>query len=264
MNFGELMEKQKITADELLQITAEKLANIPRGNTCPGVNHEIIEILLALEYDFQIKSLLDVPCGEGVFLQTVKDFFPACEIVGADIKKPSGNFSHRFLQIDAQNEKLFELNEKFNVITCISGVMEFDNTLAFFEKLRENLDENGWLIVTNDNLAGIRDRILYLLFGRFRQYKLFIEDDRPTWKMLHLQNLSRILTEAKFERIELKYAPVAAGEWVWLPFALPVYFLQSLYFRFSEKTLPLSEKRLMYPFKSLFSRHYVIVCRIRK
>ena len=242
---------------------SEKLAVIPRGNTCPGVNREIIETLLSLKTDFAGAAILDVPCGGGEFLDTVKDFFPASCTVGADIAQPKNDFSHEFRQIDVSRKKLFDGVTRFQIVTCISGVMEFDNTQDFFEQLHETMSEDGLLIVTNDNLVTIRDRILYLLLGRFRQYKLFIGHDRPTWKVLHLQNLLRILDESKFEMTEIKYIPGGAGEYVWLPFAAVIYVLQLLYFRFSEPQTSFAEKCRLYPFRSLLSRHYIVVCRFQ-
>ncbi len=245
---------------ETLENQTAKLERIPRGNTCPGVNREIIEILLKRE--FAPSTLLDVPCGAGDFLRTVKDFFPVCKTFGADIRPPEKDFPGKFMQIDAQSDDLFELTEKPDAITCISGVMEFDNTLAFFEKLHENLNENGVLIVTNDNLVSVRDRFLYLLFGRFRQYRRFIEHEQPTWKMLHLQNLLRILNDANFEKVEIRYAPIVSGDLIWLPFALILYVFQLMYFHFAETETPSAEKSALYPFNALLSRHYVVVCRV--
>ena len=142
--------------------------------------------------------------------------------------------------------------------------MEFDNTLSFFERLKESLAENGLLVVTNDNLLSVRDRILYLLFGRFRQYRLFIQTNEPTWKILSLHNLLRILSEAGFSIAEIKYVPTKKSEWIWLPFALPIYTFQYLYLRFGEKEIPFAEKYKLYPFSSLLARHYIVVCRLKR
>lgn len=244
-------------------MSSANLEKIQRGNTSPGVNREIIEYLLSLNEDFADKKFLDVPCGNGAFLQAVKDFFPKSKTVGGDVCLPSTIFSHEFVQIEAQREFSFETNQKFKVITCISGVMEFDNTLNFFEQIKENLTEDGLLIVTNDNLLSVRDRILFLLFGRFRQYRLFIQNDKPTWKTVSLQNLHRILSEAGFEITETKYVPAKKSEWIWFPFALPIYAFQYLYMRFGEKETSFAEKRELYPFLSLLSRHYIVFCRVK-
>jgi len=241
----------------------EKSDEILRGNTCPGVNQAVIEHVLSLKTDFAGEVFFDIPCGEGEFLQAVKSFFPNAKTIGADIKIPLSEFSHDFLQVNGQEKFSLELKEKAEAITCISGVMEFDNTVLFFEQLRKNLNEKGILIVTNDNLLSVRDRILYLFFGRFRQYQLFIRNDQPTWKIIPLQNLLRILDESNFEVVEIKYVPVKSAEWLWLPLAILIFLFQTLYLRFAEKQTGYDEKISRYPFASLLARHYIIVCRIK-
>ncbi len=223
----------------------------------------IIEYLLSLKSDFAGGVFFDVPCGEGEFLRAVNDFFPRAKTIGADVVLPASEFPHEFIQINAQKNSSLPLKNKAKVITCISGVMEFDNTVIFFEQLRESLDEKGVFIVTNDNMLSARDRILYLLFGRVRQYKLFIGNDQPTWKIISLQSLLRILHESGFEKIEIKYVPVKTAEWSWLPLAVLIYVFQNLYLRFAEPKTSYGEKISRYPFFSLLARHYIIVCRVK-
>ena len=246
--------------------TSKKNIEIPRGNTCPGVNEAIIEYLSNVQEDFGDEVFFDMPCGEGEFLQAVKNFFPQAKTVGADINVPKPEFAHKFLRIDAREQTSLELEEKAGVITCISGVVEFDNTVSFFDMLRTNLDERGIFIVTNDNLLTVRDRLLYLLFGRFRQYHLFIRNDQPSWNITPLQNLLRMLAEGGFETLEIKYAPIKTAEWLWLPLAGLIYIFQNLYLRFgeAEKKIGYDEKIARYPFMSLLSRHYIVICRVKR
>jgi cyclopropane fatty-acyl-phospholipid synthase-like methyltransferase len=235
-----------------------------RGNTAPNVNSTIIKYLLAKEINLDNKNVLDIPCGDGIFLDVLKHFYPNCQTFGAEISVPSQqNSTHQFIKINAQKDKIvFEKSEKLSLITCISGVMEFDNTLHFFEQIKLNLDEKGLFIVTNDNLQTVRDRIFYMLFGRFGQYKLFIEN-QPTWKIIPLQNLLRILNESGFEIVEIQYVPIKFAHWLWLPIAVIIYFFQLFYLYFAEKNIPFREKLKRYPFLSLLSRHYILVCRQR-
>ena len=152
----------------------------------------------------------------------------------------------------------------FSLITCISGVMEFDNTLNFLRQLREHITDDGLLIVTNDNLLSVRDRVLYFFTGRFRQFPIFVADDAPTWKILPLQNLLRILKDAGFESGEIRYVPAKATEWLWLPLALPIYLFQIFSFALGGGPVPYKEKAARYPFASLLSRHYVLICAPKK
>jgi SAM-dependent methyltransferase len=243
-----------------MDITAQ-LDQIPRGNTCPGVNRAIIEYLLALKKDFAGEAVLDVPCGSGEFLRVMKTFFPACETFGADIAPPENDADHGFLQTDLTGSLSLGFGTKFKLITSISGVMEFDNTLNFLRNVCQQIDEQGLLVVTNDNLLSVRDRFLYLFAGRLRQYPLFLDRHAPTWKILPLQNFLRILEDAGFEAGDIRYVPAKWSEWLWLPIAAPIYLFQLFSFLFPKNEFSYNEKTARYPFASLFSRHYFIVCR---
>ena len=232
---------------------------ILRGNTAPGVNRWVIEYLSAADCTDEAK-LLDIPCGDGTFLDAVKRVFPKMRTYAADIAHPGRDFGHGFFQIDARRGLAAEITEKFDVITCISGVMEFDNTLSFFESLRAIVTPECLLIVTNDNLLSVRDRILYLLFGRHRQYKLAIAHYAPTWKILPLQNLDRILSDAGFEVKKIRFVRPGRKEYFWLPLAALIYPFQFLYLKLAEGSADRRRKLEMYPFISLLSRHYVVIC----
>ncbi|HTK37927.1 MAG TPA: methyltransferase domain-containing protein [Pyrinomonadaceae bacterium] len=239
----------------------EKLAKIPRGNTVPGVNRAIIELLLTRGDDLTDAAVLDVPCGDGSFLDALKDFFPNIETCGADLATQREHSAHRFFTLDARHPFAIETEKNFRLITSISGVTEFDNTQQFFEQLESYLDADGVLIVSNDNIFSVRNRVLFLLFGRFRQTHLFMKPDEPTWKIIPLQNLTRILYEAGFEVEETRYVPAKISEWLWLPVAAIVYVFQYLYLRFGETGTAFPGKAVMYPFASLIARHYFLVCR---
>jgi len=241
----------------------KQLEHVPRGNTSAGVNRTIIEHLLTVLEADPAGCMLDIPCGKGEFLDTVKRFFPEMKTYGADITTRPNGFEHDFTQIDASHFSPPQAGPKFRIVTCISGVMEFDNTLSFFEGLREVLDRNGELIVSNDNLLTVRDRFLYLLFGRHRQYKMAIPFHAPTWKIVPLQNLLRVLHDAGLEITSIHYVPPRSSDWIWLPFAALIFPFQYLYLRSRSEGQSVAFKRAMFPFLSLLSRHYIVVCRPR-
>lgn len=241
----------------------EKLDQIPRGNTAPGVNRAIIEYLLEAKSKYAAALVLDVPCGNGDFLDSLKAFFPNASTFGADVN-PAADSDHTILKVDVSTGDWLNVDTKFDLITCISGVMEFDNTLSFFKQLRQCITGDGVLIVTNDNLLSIRDRVLYLFGGRFRQYPMFVADDAPTWKILPLQNLLRILNDAGFDAGEVRYVPAKWTEWLWLPAAFPIYLIQCLVFFLGKRQMTYKEMAARYPFASLLSRHYFVVLRPKK
>lgn len=235
------------------------IAHIPRGNTCPGVNRTIIEYLISHSIDLDTKTVLDIPCGNGVFLDSIKEFFSTVHTIGADIRRPS-RFGHEFHQFDAHKPFEFRFSTKCDLVTCISGVMEFDNTLGFFRELDRITNSDAVIIITNDNVATARDRILYFLFGRFGQYKTIPEKRGPTWKILHLADLERILSEAGFKVRDVRYVVGNWTAWLWLPLALPLYAAQFLYFLFAERSITFADKRRSFPLASTVARHYLFVC----
>ncbi|MEP7076408.1 MAG: methyltransferase domain-containing protein [Acidobacteriota bacterium] len=234
------------------------LDHIPRGNTAPGVNRTVIDYLSTKIDRATQAAVLDVPCGNGEFIAAVTTLFPGLTAVGVDIAPPD---REGFVKADLSSSEELKFETRFDVITSISGVMEFDNTLNFLRRLREIIADDGLLIVTNDNLLSVRDRVLYFFSGRFRQYPMFIADDAPTWKILPLQNLMRILRDAGFETAEIRYVPAKWTEWFWLPIALPIYLSQNLAFALGRDAVPYKEKAARYPFVSLFSRHFILICR---
>ncbi|MFT3745643.1 MAG: methyltransferase domain-containing protein [Pyrinomonadaceae bacterium] len=231
----------------------EKLERIPRGNTCKGVNRLVIERLLGELPDRTQRTLLDVPCGNGEFLDTAAGFFPEMETAGADLREPVGDFTHRFIPFNGEKPSAL-IGERFDVVTCISGVMEFDNTLSFFEHVRTTLDNDGVFIVTNDNILSVRDRLMYLLSGRFGQYPFRAVRDGSAWKIVPAQNLVQLLDDAGFEVKDLEYVPVLGANWIWTVLALPLFLIQAM-----RKSTAIERK--IFTLRSFLSRHYVIVCR---
>lgn len=235
------------------------LAEVPRGNTCAGVNREIIGYLVRRFGADSLASCLDLPCGEGDFISSLKRYMPRWRIAGADIAQPRGT-DHEFRTFDASKaDPLPFPGRRFDVVTCISGVMEFDNTLAFFERVRESLADDGIFVVTNDNILTVRDRLLYLVSGRFVQYPFATEPGTPTWKIVPLQNLLRLLGDGGFAIEEHRYVPVRPKDRLWSPLALLIWLFGRLFSTGKDRNCIFD--RLS--FASLLSRHYILVCRKR-
>lgn len=232
-----------------------KLNAIRRGNTCEGVNRLIVECLLT-EFDASVGlTLIDVPCGNGEFLDAFQAIFPKSIATGAGPSRPAVGFNHAFLPFDGENPPN-GTGATFDIATCISGVMEFDNTLSFFRSVRGMVEENGIFIVTNDNLLTIRDRLLYLFSGRFGQYPFRTDPDDSTWKIIPAQNLIHILGRAGFSVEKFEYVPVLWADWFWVVLALPFFLLQNL-----SASKGSAIKRRVFNLRSFLSRHYVVVCR---
>ena len=233
---------------------------VPGGCTSPGVNREIIEHLLARGDGLAGKALLDIPCGTGELILALRRFFPKAEIKGCDLTPPAGLAPGDFEPADAARSFPVFDGRQFDCILCVSGVMEFDNTLAFFESCHARLRGNGELIVTNDNLSAVRDRALLLLLGKTHRFPLYTLPGDPTWKAIPIQNLVRLLLEAGFEIRKIRHVLSGWRDWCWLPLAALLYPILALHRRVNRGSMPQALRRAMFPFRSLLSRHYVIYC----
>lgn len=160
--------------------------------------------------------MLDIPCGRGELIATLRSFFPQADIRGCDLRKPEGLSSASFCVADASSPFTVFSDIKFDYIF---SVMEFENTLQFCERCRAHLRKGGQFIVTNDNIVSMRDRIEYFLLGKFRPFKLFVTQAAGTWKVIPIQNLVRILKDAGFRIRRIIYLSVTPSDWLTLPFA---------------------------------------------
>lgn len=238
----------------------KKLDSIERGMTCRGVHRAVIEYLIALRQDLTGSTMLDIPCGQGALISSLRRFFIGADVRGCDLLKPEALDADDFSSVDASRPFTVFSGKKFDYIFSISGVMEFDNTLQFFESCHNHLRDGGHFIVTNDNVVAMRDRISYFWLGKLRQYHLFITLGQGSWKVIPIHNMLRILRDAGFEIREVRYVSLLPKDWLMLPLALIVYPIQFLYMNLTRSKMPLDERRNMYPFRSLLCRHYLIVC----
>lgn len=235
------------------------LTDIPKGNTCDGVNRAVIEHLLAAPQDLTRARVLDLPCGTGGFLETLRRFFPEAVVRGADVMAPPE--ATDWAQADLSRAFTLFAPLKFDVITSISGVMEFDNTRLFFESCAQHLAEDGLLLVTNDNTFTVRDRLTFLCFGKVRRFHLLVAPGDPTWKMIPVQNLVRSLEDAGFTIESIRYVSAQPKDWMLWPLAAIIWPWQWAHVRFRRSTVPFSLRRAMFPFRALICRHYIVAAR---
>ncbi len=236
------------------------LTEIPRGNTARGVLKAILGYLVNTGLTWHGKNILDIPCGQGHLIATLRQFFPGARVLGCDVQAPQTISPTDFALVDASRSFHVFPPTKFDLVLSVSGVMEFDNTLQFFEQCKNHLNVGGMFLVSNDNLMSVRDRLSFFWLGKFSQYHIFTQQRQPTWKVITIYNMIRILQDAGFTIKEVRYCSVRGKDYLMLPLALLIYPVQWVYVQFAKHAMPLALRHAMYPFSCLLYRHYFIVC----
>ena len=231
---------------------------IPKGSTQRDVNYQILKYLTGKK----ITKILDIPCGSGQFIKTFMAIFKPDIAYGIDVSAANPQPDFTMKQLDASKGFDFsdEVEQGFDLITSISGVMEFDNTSGFIQSCKHNLAKDGYLIITNDNCFTLRDRITYLFIGKFRRFKLLRNKYSPTWKYLALGELEKIIQENNLCITKVIYSAFYIEDLIFLPFAIALYPLHILYLLTHAREYSFEYKISLFPFKSLLFRHYILVC----
>lgn len=230
---------------------------IEQGNTVAGVTAYVIESLRRLKPD--LASLFDLPAGEGHFLKAARAYFPKAKLQGADAFAPSlPEVQDLILKIQA-NEWTPEASS-LEAVTCISGVMCFDNLDVLFAKSATALKPGGLFVVTNDNVLTVRDRFSWFFGGHPKRFRLMYGNPERNWNLVLPQALYGFFDKHGFEKVEVRYLSARSEDYFFLPLALALYPFQFLYLMLYRKTKhSLREKLQLYPFKAMICRHYVLI-----
>ncbi|WP_426060125.1 class I SAM-dependent methyltransferase [Hymenobacter sp. B1770] len=237
--------------------------DVPRGNTQKNVNREVLRLVLERSGLGPTSKVLDTSCGDGEFLTALRRYWPAASLTGCDIKPTLPAVAGlRYEQVDlTQPFDLTDSGKPFDLITSISGVMMFGNTRTFIESCVRQLRPGGVLVVTNDNVLAVRDRLSYLFLGRVRRFKLLFNHDEAITQFVQQQELKRLLERNGVELQEVVYTSFYAEDLLFLPFALLVFPFQWFYLRRLRNHTGHALRQQLFGFRSLLGRHYILVGR---
>lgn len=231
---------------------------IKRANTQKDVNKTVLQRVFQIFPGDASLTALDLPCGDMEYLHYMHTLFPDASLSGADIeaKDPPGYVN--FTRMDLTKDFALPDTETFDLITSISGIMVFGNTLGFLRNCISRLKTGGTLIITNDNPATATDRLAYLFLARYRIFKPVFENDDTLTQIVPIQELCRILKMHHIQIEQIEYTSFYLKDLMYLPAAILIYPFQLLYLLKLKSAAPKSLKMMMYPFRSLFCKHYVV------
>jgi 2-polyprenyl-3-methyl-5-hydroxy-6-metoxy-1,4-benzoquinol methylase len=234
---------------------------VARGETQKGVNLEVLKIIGERFSKDEGFRALDLPCGTGLFLSYLRKLFPKATLKGADIKKLEKSEDAEYITMDLAREFSLAKEEKFGLITSISGVMMFGNTSGFIENCEKHLSPGGTFIITNDNSATIVDKLFFLFLGRPRLFRPFYRDLEAVTQNIPIQELYRLLQVNGLVIETIKFTSIYAKDLIFLPIAILIYPIQKLYLSLYKPKIPDPFIKLMFPFTHYFGRHYIIIAR---
>ncbi|MBD2769266.1 methyltransferase domain-containing protein [Hymenobacter sp. BT664] len=233
--------------------------DIPRANTQKNVNKALLAYLLSAYDRSEPLRVLDMPCGAFEWLGLLNQLFPRASLVGSDLATGTPPGGVQFLAADATQP--FDFGGNFDLVTSISGIMMFGNTQSFIQHCCRQLKIGGTLVITNDNIFTVRDRLSFLFTGRVRRFKLLPETDEAISQQVSLQEVCRQMNRNGVEITKVIYTSFYAEDWLFAPLAIILYPFQWLSLRRTKSSIPGSLRRQMFPFSALLGRHYLVIGR---
>lgn len=231
---------------------------IPKWNTEINVNYNIIKWIL--KNNFKNLKILDIPSWDADLVKIID------KIDNNIIKKwilldkyifPK-NISSKFLYYNYDFSEVWKINEKFDLIFSVSWIMEFDNISFFIKNLRNLLNKKWKIIITNDNIISLKDRILFLFFWKVRRFRLFLEPNQPTYHNIPIQEIYKYLIENNLKLLDVKYCWYKKSDILFFILFFYLYIPQIIYIFFKKSYIPVKNRYKLFSIKSLYSRHYII------
>lgn len=100
--------------------------------------------------DFKIdkySSIIDIGCGNGVFMEKMKGYFPESNIEGCDISEKNIEICKNIgLKVHVIKAEDFFYTKKFNLVYGNAILHHLNNIESFFENITKYVDTNGAIL----------------------------------------------------------------------------------------------------------------------
>ena len=140
--------------------------------------------------------LLDVGCGEGLFLHLAKE--NGWQISGTELSSYAARYASNSLNVDIFYGEILDAGfpgDFFDVVTMWHVLEHVKDPKAYLKEVRHILKPEGLLVIAVPNVNGMVMRIAYRIAKR-RRLKLFSKEE----KELHLYHFSADTIRAYLEK----------------------------------------------------------------
>ncbi len=116
-------------------------------------------------------KLLDVGCGSGAFLDSVRDVAPEFEGCDFNVGQYEDESTRtRIKRVDLNQESLPYPDDGFGAVTCLDVLEHVLNPYGILRELLRVTRPGGYVIVSTPNIASILQRGQFLVTGGFRGF----------------------------------------------------------------------------------------------
>ena len=157
------------------------------------------------------KTIIDIGCGIGIALETMRAYFPDADLYGLDpseeaielakAKIPNGTFYANFLDE-------FKSKKKYDVVLCLGVAEHVENLPEFLKSLKTLLKKDGILYFE------VPHNLIYSK-GPKTYRRLTVGSRQIEWH-LELKDWEKKLIEAEFEIVKRYRGYKSSWEFIWV------------------------------------------------
>lgn len=160
-----------------------------------------------VQYDKKRTAVLDIGSGMGTFLYAAKPFYQRA--IGLDVSGQMASFVEKKLDVKVYVQQFedFDYSEKFSLIHMSHVLEHVPNPNHWLQKARQQLDENGILVINVPNKFSISFRLQHLFtkLGIKKQFSDSWADPSRTPDHLFeptIKSMKYLLTKNRYEILE--------------------------------------------------------------
>ena len=136
--------------------------------TVGGLHAHLFSLFETLVGNAENKSILDIGCGTGAWLDRVK-ILSFNRMVGIDYVQPKSVSGLELLHFDI-NHDTPDILGQFDVISCIEVIEHIENIGNLLDLIKKTLIIDGVAIITTPNIESLRARVRALVSGKIPSF----------------------------------------------------------------------------------------------